>query len=249
MYQKERLDHILQIVKGYGYVTVKYLVANLHYSNATINRDLNLLEKQKKIKRTYGGVEYIETREIPVRFRYYKMRSAKVKIAKRAAELVADSEVIFIDASTTCEFMAEYLAEKKKITVITNNMALVMRLSEYGINAVCLGGRIVETPCMLDGVETVENAMKYCADKAFFSVETLTEDGRLGTGEMYYNLYNAMIRCSSEAYLLIDHEKMKKKGIGKRVLGDLSIVKGVVSDYEFKGETVEEFKGVQFIKA
>ena len=45
MYQKERLDHILQIVKGYGYVTVKYLVANLHYSNATINRDLNLLEK------------------------------------------------------------------------------------------------------------------------------------------------------------------------------------------------------------
>ena len=43
MYQKERLEQILSIVRQYGYVTVKFLVNELHYSNATVNRDLNVL--------------------------------------------------------------------------------------------------------------------------------------------------------------------------------------------------------------
>ncbi|MBR5459745.1 MAG: DeoR family transcriptional regulator [Clostridia bacterium] len=37
MYQKERLDEILEILKASGYVTVKYLTERLHYSTATVN--------------------------------------------------------------------------------------------------------------------------------------------------------------------------------------------------------------------
>ena len=40
------MDAIVDILKQNGYVTVKYLTEELHYSNATVNRDLNLLEKQ-----------------------------------------------------------------------------------------------------------------------------------------------------------------------------------------------------------
>ena len=43
MYQKERMDAILDILKVNGYVTVKFLIEKLHYSTATINRDLNML--------------------------------------------------------------------------------------------------------------------------------------------------------------------------------------------------------------
>ena len=100
MYQKERLNEILEIVKKYGYVTVKYLVGALHYSNATINRDLNLLEKQGRIVRSYGGVEVVEnTGGVPLPFRYHKMHAEKLKIAKRASELVKDGETLFIDDS------------------------------------------------------------------------------------------------------------------------------------------------------
>ena len=52
MYQNERLESIVKIVKQYGYVTVKHLVSELHYSNATINRDLNILEKQGRVRRS-----------------------------------------------------------------------------------------------------------------------------------------------------------------------------------------------------
>ena len=65
MYQKERLDEILALVRRYGYVTVKYLVAELHYSNATINRDLNILEGQGQLHRTYGAWRSSRARTFP----------------------------------------------------------------------------------------------------------------------------------------------------------------------------------------
>ena len=51
MYQKERLDEILDILKTHGYVSVKFLTEKLCYSTATVNRDLNVLEKQKLVHR------------------------------------------------------------------------------------------------------------------------------------------------------------------------------------------------------
>ena len=88
MYQRERENEILKILKKEGYVTVKYLVERLHYSNASINRDLNSLANQRLIRRTYGGVELIAQRghgALP--FRYHRGHAVKRKMAQAAAEL------------------------------------------------------------------------------------------------------------------------------------------------------------------
>lgn len=247
MYQKERLDNILYIVKKNGYVTVKYLVSALHYSNATINRDLNVLESQKKVRRSYGGVEYVERKGVALPFRYHFMRSEKLKIGKKAAEFVQDGDTVFIDASTTAEYMTEYLTEKKNITVITNNMALVMHLSEYGINAICLGGKIIEPPYMLSGVETVENAMKHRADKMFFSTGYVSEDGQIGGGEGYFLLHSVMKNNSKEVYFLVDHEKLSQLP-PNLYLFDFSKITGVISDYEFSEETQRKYSNTKFYK-
>ena len=60
MYQKERLERILDFLNRNGYATVKELTELLHYSTATVNRDLNALEQMKKIKRSYGGAEPVK---------------------------------------------------------------------------------------------------------------------------------------------------------------------------------------------
>ena len=103
MYQKERMDEIYDILKKNGYVTVKYLVQQLGYSNATVNRDLNVMENQKRIRRSYGGVELSEAKSVPLIFRYHKMKSIKNKMGKAAADLIADGDTVFIDGSTTTE--------------------------------------------------------------------------------------------------------------------------------------------------
>ena len=83
MYQQQRIKKILDILREHGYVTVKFLTQELHYSNATINRDLNVLQAQKLIKRSYGGVELMKKSGTSLIFRYNKMRPAKNKIAKK----------------------------------------------------------------------------------------------------------------------------------------------------------------------
>ena len=249
IYQKERLNEILEIVKRYGYVTVKYLVGALHYSNATINRDLNLLEKQGRILRSYGGVEIVDNGTgIPLPFRYHKMHAEKLKIAKRASELVDDGDTIFIDASTTTEMMGEFLREKKDLTVITNNVSLLTELSGYGINAVCLGGRVIEKPCMLGGSDTVETAMKYRADKTFFASTCVYDNGRIGASDEYALLQTMMMNNSNEAYYLADNDKVNNSALVTRFLCDFGRLTGVISDYDFPEETKKNYPQTQFIK-
>ena len=248
MYQKERLDSIMEIVSKYGYVTVKYLVAQLHYSKATINRDLNVLEAQKRLRRSYGGVEVVHEDEVPLPFRYHKMHGEKIKICKKAAEFIHDGDTVFIDASTTTELMTEFLKDKKDLLVITNNMTLVMRLSELGIRTVCMGGEVVEPPCMLAGADAVATALKYHVDKLFFSVSYVTKEGRVATNATYYLLHSVMIQNADEVYLLSDREKFGEPLRGREYLCDLSRIKAVISDAELWEETKRKFPDTLFVQ-
>jgi DeoR family fructose operon transcriptional repressor len=247
MYQKERLDCILKLVKTYGYVTVKFLSGELHYSNATINRDLNFLEKQKLIRRTYGGVEIEEGVNARLPFRYHLHKSEKLKIAKKAAEFVEDEDVIFIDASTTSEYMAEYIADKK-VSVITNNMTLATQLGKISIPVVCLGGKIVEMPSMLGGEDTIENARKYKANKMFFSTGSFSESGEITDTETYRALHLVMAENSEKIYFLADEEKLKANKYLRKYLFDFGKITCVISDHEFCEETKRKFPNTKFEK-
>lgn len=245
MYPKERLERILAILKKNGYVTVKYLTDELHYSTATINRDLNLLEKQKLIKRSYGGVELIKNQGTSFVFRHHKMRAVKNKLAKRAAEFIKDGETIFIDGSTTSQCLSQYLITKKDLTVITNNMALATFLSENGVTVICLGGKILDAPSILCSPHTIENASSFIADKLFFSTGGITDDGKILSSGLTLMLLSVMAKNSKEVFYLVDHEKINIDS--NQILFDLNQVSCIITDYEFCDETKEAFKNTMFI--
>ena len=248
MYQKERLDLILAILHEQQYATVSDLTERLHYSTATVNRDLNVLQAQMLVKRTYGGVELLHKRGVPLPFRYHVMRPEKNKIARAAASLVRNGDCIFIDASTTTQAMGHFLSEKRELTVITHNMALAVQMSETGHKVLCLGGAVRERPCMLCSEETVELARRYRADRLFFSVGYVDETGRIGGGG-YDALHRAMADNSKEIYLLVDRDKVNGEHLPSRYLFDFSHLTGVISDHEFQEETKKAFPHVRFIKA
>lgn len=246
MYRDERIKMITEILKQNGYVTVKFLMNELHYSVATINRDLNYMQNQKLIKRSYGGVELTESKSVPLVFRYNKMRPSKNKIGQAAAELVQDGDVIFIDGSTTAQYMGKYITGKKELMVITNNITLASYLSENNISVVCLGGRIVEPPSMICSNETVDHAMEYTADKMFFSTGGFTPEGKIVNGDMYYMMHKAMRRNSDKAYFLVDGEKITESAV--HYWGDLSDVDGIITDYVFEDWVKEVYSKTKFIE-
>ena len=246
MYQKERLDEIVEILKHNGYVTVKFLTERLHYSTATINRDLNLLEKQKTVHRSWGGVELVKNRGVALPFRYHKMKSIKARLGKRAAELVHDGDTVFLDATTTTEYISHYLVGKKEITVITNNMAVVSYLSNFGIEAVCLGGRVIEPPSMLGGDDTADMARRYNADIMFFSTGAFTSDGLIQGTPIYDTIRRAMAENSKKIYFVADHEKLDKSF--NRNIFTFADIDGVITDCVFSDEVKEKYKNTEFLE-
>ncbi len=244
MIPKVRKDTILQILERQGYSTVTELVETLHYSSATIYRDLNDLQKLHLVKRSYGGVELVQRNDLPIfskRSDYQKLE--KRQIGQRAAEKIQNGDTVFIAGTTTTEYIAPYL-KGKSIRVLTNNMHLAAVLSEYGIEVICLGGRVIETPSILYSDETVETAMKYRADKFFFTVKAFSADGQIAAS--YYNLlYKVMMKNSNASYFLIDHSKLSDRI--EHSMCDFSAVTCVISDYAFSPDVQKEFATTEFI--
>ena len=57
MHSAQRQDLIVNYISLHGATSVQTLVDTLHYSTATINRDLNELQKLGRVRRSYGIVE------------------------------------------------------------------------------------------------------------------------------------------------------------------------------------------------
>lgn len=248
MSQKLRQEQILHILEERKYVTVRYLTEVLHYSSATVNRDLNTMQILGLVKRNYGGVEAVDrNRYLPLLQRQLYMKKEKRRNAYAAAELIQNGDSVFLDGSTSVQYIAPFLSDKKDLRVITNNMHLAIELSEYDMDVVCLGGHISERPHMLCSDETVENAMKYHVDKMFFSIDRITEGGLVCTGGCYYLLYRVMLKNSTQAYLLTDSSKLVEHL--DVTLCDFSSLAGVISDFEFSEGTKKLYPHVHFMCA
>jgi DeoR/GlpR family transcriptional regulator of sugar metabolism len=125
------------------------------------------LEKQGLVKRSYGGVTYNNANFSPFKFRQHSMKIAKNAIAKKAATLINNGDVVFIDGSSTCQYIGHYITDKKGITVLTSNMLLADFLSQHGINTYCTGGKVVEYPGILGGDLMLDSLKNFNIDITF----------------------------------------------------------------------------------
>ena len=176
------------------------------------------------------------------------MRTVKNEIGKKAAEFIKNGDTVFVDCSTTAQYIGKYITERKGLTVITNNLALASYLSEYNIRSICLGGEIIEPPYMVYSAQTVENARKYGADKFFFSAGGISPDGKIKSAE-YDNhtlLIQAMLENSGQKFLMFDHEKVG--GNFNKYLGTFSDVDKVITDYRFSDNIKQKYTDTEFVE-
>ena len=212
MYQQERMDEIVKILEEKHYVTVNFLVKEIKYSPASIRRDLTILEKRGIVKRSYGGVSLRDANHSPFQFRQHSMKIAKNAMAKKAAELVKDRDVVFIDGSSTTQYLGHFLIDKKDITVITSNMTLAGYLSENGINVYCTGGKVIEAPGILGGEIMLSTLSKFHADIAFFSSTSFSTDGKILTpSEMEMSSYHVFREHAKRLVYLCASDKFDTK--------------------------------------
>lgn len=213
---KEREKAILEKLLKNKKVTVKELARELYISEPSVRRDLMSLENQNLIKRIHGGAVLEESAlsktRIPFIVRELEESGGKLLIAKQAAELVKDGNVIFLDASTSAYNVIDFLADKKGITVVTNGVKALLKLAECGINTISTGGALVSSCLALVGEEAYKTVERINADVAFFSCRGVSCDGALtdiSPEENYIRI--KMIENSASAYALLTADKWGKK--------------------------------------
>ena len=104
----ERRNKIYGLLRRYGRVVVGELAKDFEVSEETIRRDLDKLEKEYGIVKTYGGAflkDEIKT-DIPLFDRKKTNVEAKERIASLIEEVVLDGDAIILDASSTAVFIA-----------------------------------------------------------------------------------------------------------------------------------------------
>ena len=115
--ERERI--IIDRLSCEGSVSVGALARDLGFSEVTIRGDLRGLEDKCWISRKRGGATASIHRAILERQRVFPER--KNDIARAAANLVQNGDVIMIEAGTTTALIARYLTDKQDVHIVTNS--------------------------------------------------------------------------------------------------------------------------------
>ncbi|MCL2265568.1 MAG: DeoR/GlpR family DNA-binding transcription regulator [Treponema sp.] len=115
----EREKIILDKLTSDGSVSVGALARDFGLSEVTIRGDLRELEDKGWINRKRGGATASIHSSILERQRMFPER--KNAIAKAAAKLVENGDIIMIEAGTTTALIARFLSDKKDIHIVTNS--------------------------------------------------------------------------------------------------------------------------------
>jgi len=212
MLKNERLHEIVNILSTQnGFATVAQLCATLYASESSIRRDLSALESRGLIKRSYGGAELIYSASNVVAFhqRAHENTEAKKAIAKKAATLVKDGNIVFIDQSSSAYYLAELLRSKNNLTDVTNAIQVINLLADTDIKVISSGGQLSrENRTCLIGADACLAFENTYADIVFFSTKSLAEDGTISdcTREEIF-VRKPMLKNAAKKAFLCDSSK------------------------------------------
>jgi DeoR/GlpR family transcriptional regulator of sugar metabolism len=219
LFSIERHNEIINKLKEAKSISVASLSKQLFVSEATIRRDLDILEKSNIVKRTYGGAVLLEglNVEIPFTIRETEQKDAKQFIGMTAAGLVKDGDILILDSSSTVLSMVPYLKGKRELSIITNGAKTAIDLGEMlHTNVYCTGGRLRENSLSYIGEIAKNSIENYVADMFFFSCRSLSmENGLTEPNEDEAILRRIMIKNSRRSILLCDSSKFGKSSFVK----------------------------------
>ena len=205
----ERYNLILELIKNKKNIKLNELVEEMDVSEATVRRDLNFLEEKGKIRRVHGGAVLIENKEEDIIYKKMVFSEEKNKIAKAAAALVKNGDIIFLDAGSTTECMIKYLEDKTDIKVVTNGFTHMEELTKLGIETYLIGGKVKIKTGATVGATAAFALKNYNFDISFIGANGITLDGYSTPDPEEVIVKSEAIKRGKEVYFLCDESKFK----------------------------------------
>jgi len=243
--KNERAEKIMEILEIRKHASVEYLVNELHYSPATIRRDITMLEKSGIAKKSYGGVS-INEHSKSIILREHEYVEEKKKIALAATKLISDNDTVFIVGSSTTHIMGTHITDRKNITIVTPDIRLAFFFNENGIKCYCIGGKVSDN--MMTGCIAINTIRQMHFDICFFSISAISNDGNMSSpSEDFAQMVRELIPRSDKTVCLCTSNKFERNRFIS--CGDLDNIDYLITDTPCQTELVSKYPATQFIVA
>src|SRR3954454_4517084 len=244
MRQEDRLGLILQGLNQHGSVGVTGLASRLKVSEASVRRDLHLLEQQKLLTRTHGGaVASSVLYELPMRYRGGQNYDAKRPIAQKVGDLLpADVSSIGLNGGSTTTEVARAVAARPGLRVVTNALNIASELAvRANIELVVCGGSARAESYELVGPLAELTLSNINLDIAIIGVDGVSTTAGFTTHhEVEAHTNRALVRAAERVIVVADSSKIGRRGFAR--IGDIATASDIVTDGGAAAKDVAELR-------
>ncbi|MCX6034862.1 MAG: DeoR/GlpR family DNA-binding transcription regulator [Chloroflexi bacterium] len=169
----QRRERIQEYLVTHKIVRMDDLYTLLDTSEATVRRDLEWLEREGIVERTNGGAILSQRLTLEPEYlqRAKKHPEEQRLIGEKAALLIEDNDVVFINSGTTTTQVIRHIRGDAGITVFSNNVYAALEVGEAGFKHHLIGGELQPHSNSVSGRFAIDNLRQVYADKAILGVD------------------------------------------------------------------------------
>ncbi|MBO0418656.1 DeoR/GlpR transcriptional regulator [Vagococcus fluvialis] len=208
----QRIHRIEAYVRQKGAASIKELCAEFYVSKNTIRRDLKHLLETGDFEKVYGGIALKEDTLISFENRQVSQQSQKKLISKKAASLIDDGDLIFVDSGTTTKYLIDYVPKEYQLTVVTNNLDVINVCSEReNIELIIVGSKFKSATRSFIEFNNHDIIKDLNIRKAFMAATGISIQNGLTNSDMLETMIKKSICQKSDLiYLLADESKFDR---------------------------------------
>ncbi len=230
--RSERMRVVLSLLYEQTSMSLAALANEVGTSSATLRRDLADLDEQGLLVRTHGGARALDARsEIPVGLRNNQFHGAKLRIARRAVEMIPSGpHALALSGGTTTGEVARALRNRAGLTIVTNSLTIAMECAARPrLKVIITGGVVRQT-----SFEAVGSLSEYTFNAINVATAVLGTDGISAGGgvtthdETEARTNHAMVTNAQRVIVVADGSKVGKVTLAK--MADLAEIDDFVTD-------------------
>lgn len=207
---EERVMLIAEVLKNSGSVTIEELAQRFNVSKMTIRRDLEKCQRLGLGQRCHGGAILQDSfiPEVALEDRRHINIEGKQRIADACRDLVPENSVLYLDAGTTTDFVAERIKNIPGITVFTNDLYIAITLLSGSAQVYMLGGKLQKSSGSLLGEQMSRAIDGLRFDVAFTGCSAIDDSFDTFTPSVEkVEFRRSLARNAKKSYALADSSK------------------------------------------
>ena len=211
-----RRQSILELIDKRSKMSVAELSREFGVSGVTIRNDLDILENQGHLMKTYGGAIRLngDHNLISLEPKKHVESDEKKKVAKLAAGLVQDGQCLFIASGTIATHLVPLIVKKRDLTILVNSLVLAFELSKLDRHRVfLLGGELRRGQTNTVGDLNASIFDRFCNIHIFAEADGIDpQTGVMTTDIELAQMLQALRPIATRAIICADRSAFSRRG-------------------------------------